>query len=72
MILTMLGGAPHTDWVSSKSLKRMCKPAGFSAYSGTRENIDQELIFKARPRTKLIKTSWPRWFGLDIYVTATK
>ena len=63
-------GAPHTDWISARSLRSLC--AGFSNFSANMENIDQEPPFKAIPRTELLKTSWPRLMGLDLYATATK
>ena len=63
-------GAPHTDWISKRSLKHYCK--GFRTTTVTIENIDQEPPFRRTPRTKLIKTMWPAICGLDAYVTATK
>ncbi len=63
-------GAPHTDWISGKSLQTLC--ADFSAFKCQLENIDQESPFKSTPRTKLLKTCWPRLIGLDLYATATK
>lgn len=64
-------GAPHTDWISSRSLRRLCHD--FSAYSGRTENIDNGAPFRwSPPREELLKTSYPRWFGLDLYATARK
>jgi 2-polyprenyl-3-methyl-5-hydroxy-6-metoxy-1,4-benzoquinol methylase len=63
-------GAPHTDWVSERSLKCFCKK--FTSFEATIENIDQETPFRSTPRKELIKTKWPSIVGLDIYATATK
>ena len=64
------GGAPHTDWISKRSLMHYCK--NFKSFKSTIENIDQEVPFQRTPRQDLLKTKWPSIFGLDIYVTATK
>ena len=64
--------APHTDWISARSLKVVCSKAGFSEFSSTCENIDQERPFQDRKRNELLSTMWPRICGLDIYATATK
>jgi 2-polyprenyl-3-methyl-5-hydroxy-6-metoxy-1,4-benzoquinol methylase len=63
-------GAPHTDWISEKSLRHYCR--GFSSFNATIENIDQEVPFRMTPRKDLLKTRWPALMGLDIYATATK
>lgn len=64
-------GAPHTDWISIRSLRSLCK--GFSSFAGQTENIDNGTPFeKSPPRRELLKTWYPRWFGLDLYATATK
>lgn len=64
-------GAPHTDWISIKSLRHYCRE--FSAFSGQPENIDNGPPFdKSAPRRELLKTWYPRWFGLDLYATAVK
>jgi len=63
-------GAPHTDWVSTRSLRYLCRE--FSAFTATVENIAQEIPFVWPRRDKLLKTPLPRLVGLDIYVTATK
>ena len=62
--------APHTDFVSIKSMKRLC--AEFSSFSGNYENIDQEPPFQNRKREELLKTIWPRLAGLDLYAVAIK
>jgi SAM-dependent methyltransferase len=64
-------GAPHTDWISIRSLRSYCKD--FSSFSGQTENIDNGVPFeKSAPRRELLKTWYPRWFGLDLYATAEK
>jgi len=62
--------APHTDFISSRSLARLCQR--FSSFTSKTENIDQEPPFVWRPRPELLKTKWPKRFGLDIYATAIK
>lgn len=64
------GGAPHTDWISARSLKALC--GRFSGFSATIENIDQERPFQRTPRSELMKTRWPRLIGLDLYARAQK
>lgn len=64
------GGAPHTDWISVRSLRSYC--SGFRNFSATIENIDQEVPFKNKSRVELLKTRWPALVGLDLYATATK
>jgi len=63
-------GAPHTDWISVRSLQEYC--AGFSQFSASLENIDQEWPFRSKSRQVLLKTSWPSRCGLDLYATVTK
>jgi SAM-dependent methyltransferase len=64
-------GAPHTDWISNRSLRAYCK--AFSDYSGQPENIDNGKPFhRSRSRRELLKKWYPRWFGLDLYATAIK
>ncbi|WP_431064143.1 class I SAM-dependent methyltransferase [Methylotuvimicrobium sp.] len=62
--------APHTDWISVKSVKKMC--AQFSNFTARIENIDQEPPFTNTPRIELLTTRWPKIVGLDLYATATK
>jgi SAM-dependent methyltransferase len=64
------GGAPHTDWISARSLEDYC--GAFTSFESTIENIDQEAPFRSTPRKELLKTKWPSIIGLDIYATATK
>lgn len=63
-------GAPHTDWISRKSLADLC--AGCSKLEMNIENIDVIPPFKFWSRVKLLKTKLPSMFGLDLYATATK
>jgi SAM-dependent methyltransferase len=64
-------GAPHTDWISIRSLRALCR--NFSSFKARLENIDNGRPFeKSPPRRELLKTWYPRWFGLDLYATATK
>lgn len=63
-------GAPHTDWISVRSLRQYCE--GFSAFNATIENIDQEKPFQRSLRKDLLKTRWPALVGLDLYARATK
>lgn len=63
--------APHTDWISVRSLRRYCRK--FRSYSAHIENIDNGYPFHTSPqRRELLKTSYPRWIGLDLYATAVK
>lgn len=62
--------APHTDFISVRSLKQLCSQ--FSSYQATLENIDQEKPFTKKTRTQLMSTCWPKYLGLDIYVQAIK
>lgn len=63
-------GAPHTDWISEKSLRALCNR--FSSFAAKTENIDQERPFSRTPRAKLLTTRWPAIVGLDLYATARK
>ncbi len=62
--------APHTDWVSERSLRHLCR--GFSRFSARLENVDQERPFGRFTRQQLLRTPIPRVMGLDLYATATK
>lgn len=62
--------APHTDFVSRRHLRRMCRD--FSEFRAVLENIDQEKPFQSRSRAVLLDTVWPSIFGLDIYFQARK
>ncbi|MBN8942077.1 MAG: class I SAM-dependent methyltransferase [Rhizobiales bacterium] len=63
--------APHTDFVSIRSLKKMCK--NFSSFEYRVENINIEPPFQRwKSRRDLLKTLYPRMIGLDIYATAAK
>lgn len=63
-------GAPHTDWISIRSLRHLCR--AYSRFRGTLENIDCEPPFAPHLRRDLLLTPWPRRMGLDLYATATK
>jgi SAM-dependent methyltransferase len=63
-------GAPHTDWISIKSLRKYCQI--FTDFSPKLENIDQEKPYSFTKRQDLLKTKWPSLLGLDLYVTCTK
>lgn len=67
-----LGGdsAPHTDWISRKSLSFELRT--FEGVSITRENIDQEFPFSFVRRERLLKTCLPKLFGLDLYAVGIK
>lgn len=63
-------GAPHTDWISIRSLRDYCNR--FSKFSAKIENIDQEKPFEKKIRSELLKTKWPNIVGLDLYATAVR
>lgn len=51
-------GAPHTDWISIRSLHKLCR--GFTSFSAQTENIDNGPPFeRCPPRRKLLKTWIP-------------
>ena len=62
--------APHMDFVSVRSLRRLCR--NFRSFSWRRRNINQEPPFSRRSREMLLKTRWPDFVGLEIYATAVK
>jgi SAM-dependent methyltransferase len=62
--------APHTDFISVRSLRYLCR--GFSKFQWKRRNINQEPPFTRRSRAVLLKTWWPDLCGLEIYATAIK
>lgn len=63
-------GAPHTDWISRRSLRHYCK--SFSSFVAEIENIDQDAPFRSFSREDLLKTKLPSIIGLDIYASAIK
>lgn len=63
-------GAPHTDWISMRSLAVLCNI--FSGFHPSLENIDSGTPFQLWSRSKLLGTRIPRLMGLDLYVTAIK
>ena len=62
--------APHTDWISRRSLRAYFKDAGFSSWSTKLENVDQDGLYRKRPRDEMLATPWPHIWGLDLYATA--
>lgn len=62
--------APHTDWISRRSLKTLC--AAFSSFEARLENFDREIPFVFWSRTELLAKGWHKVLGLDIYAVATK
>lgn len=62
--------APHTDFISVKSLRRLCRR--FSRFRWKLRNINQEPPFEKRTREALLGTRWPALCGLEIYATAVK
>ncbi len=60
--------APHTDWISIKSLRVLC--GDFQQVTIARENIDQEPPFARFERGQLLRTPIPKWLGLDLYARA--
>jgi hypothetical protein len=62
--------APHTDFVSKKSLRRLC--SGFSTFSCRSENIDNGFPFRYQQRDRLLQTTFPALCGLDLYARATR
>ncbi len=63
-------GAPHTDWISRKSLAAFCDD--FSKFAPKLENVDVIPPFKFWSRKQLLKTKIPKVMGLDLYAVATK
>lgn len=62
--------APHTDWISVRSLERLCEK--YSSFSYKIENIDQDFPLSRKSRKKLLDTRWPALVGLDLYATVKK
>jgi hypothetical protein len=63
-------GAPHTDFISVKSLHEFCNE--YNNFVSNLENINRELPFIHKSRERLLNTKYPRFCGLDVYVTVTK
>ena len=63
-------GAPHTDWISKKSLANHC--AAFAEFVPVLENIDVIPPFRFWSRRRLMRTRIPAIVGLDLYAVATK
>lgn len=62
--------APHTDWISKKSMAVLCK--NFSEVSYKVENMGNQIGPIIMSRERLINSSIPQKLGLDLYVKATK
>lgn len=62
--------APHTDFVSRRHLRRMCRR--FTSFRAFLANIEREKPFMRRTRDELLTTRWPSRCGLDIYFHARK
>jgi SAM-dependent methyltransferase len=63
--------APHTDFISVRSLRKISKQ--FSKFEYRLENINVEPPFENWPsRRDLLKSWWPRIWGLEIYATLQK
>ncbi|MER1967981.1 class I SAM-dependent methyltransferase [Castellaniella sp. GW247-6E4] len=63
-------GAPHTDWISVKSLKEYC--GKFDNFRAKIENVDERFPFRWSVRKSVLETRLPSYIGLDLYATATK
>jgi SAM-dependent methyltransferase len=63
-------GAPHTDFISSKSLESLC--ANFAEFDANYENIDNGFPFWLVPRSTLLRTPLPQLIGLDLYARAVR
>lgn len=62
--------APHTDWISARSLGCLCEK--YSSFSYKIENIDQDFPLSKKTRKILLGSKWPSRVGLDLYAMATK
>jgi SAM-dependent methyltransferase len=61
---------PHTDFVSRRRLRRMCRR--FRSFGATLENIDRAIPGIPVSFDWLVSTPLPKLFGLDIYARAVK
>ena len=62
--------APHTDFVSTRSLRRLC--SNYRSFVCHSENIDREPPFGRIGRERLMRTFLPAVLGLDLYACATR
>ncbi len=62
--------APHTDFISRKSLRSLCKD--FRRISCEIKNFESEGIWHCKPREFWLNTSIPSLVGLDLYATLQK
>lgn len=63
-------GAPHTDWISKRSLAHLC--SSYARFEPKLENADAIWPFRFVSRKLLLKAGFPRMLGLDLYATATR
>jgi SAM-dependent methyltransferase len=61
--------APHTDWISIRSLQHMCR--NFAAFTGRLENVGSP-FGSLRLRSALLRSPLARHMGRDLYAMATK
>lgn len=62
--------APHTDWISKRSMANLCRD--FKSCEMSLQNIDEGAPFRGKKRNDLLNTKWPARIGLDLYVAANK
>ena len=62
--------APHTDFVSEKSLRHLLE--GFSQVEVEATNVGAGFPFNVTIRLWLLKSRIPRYLGLDLYATCQK
>lgn len=62
--------APHTDFISRKSLRETCK--AFSSSSFKIRNFESEGPWSLFPRSFWLRTPIPSFVGLDLYATLVK
>jgi len=64
-------GAPHTDWISRRSLNFMLRD--FRSTDFRLLNMDSDFPpFRTMQREKMLRSRWGARLGLDIYVQAVK
>ena len=62
--------APHTDFISRKSLRQICR--AFSTSTFKIQNFESEGPWSLFPRTSWLNTPIPSFIGLDLYATLVK
>lgn len=64
-------GAPHTDWISRRSLSFLLRD--FTAVNMHLYNMDVDFPpFRRKHREDMLRSAWGTQLGLDVYVTAVK